>query len=86
MKWLEIIKLREADKSSGVLEKIFLSRGEIVQKGLIKFELYRHAFLETDLSVHLQWDSDEPEIRGSTLGLHLAQGLKNSGWLIIQFG
>jgi hypothetical protein len=79
MKWLEIIKLRTAENSSGVLEKLFLPGDEFVQSGLIKIEFYRHAALESDLSIHLQWDSDEPFKKGSSLGLRFARGLKDFG-------
>jgi hypothetical protein len=79
MKWLEIIKLRTAEKSSGVLEKIFLPGDEFVQSGLIKIAFYRHDVLESDLSIHLQWDSKQPSKNGSSLGLRFAQALKDFG-------
>jgi hypothetical protein len=79
MKWLEIIKLRSAGNSPDFLEKISLSGTDPGQNGLVKIEYYRHAFLDTDLSVHLEWDSEKPEKHGSTLGLHLARALKDFG-------
>jgi len=57
--------------------------------GVLKFQyckpdplfikIYRHAFLDTDLSVHLFWTSDRPEQNGSALGIRLAQALKDFG-------
>jgi hypothetical protein len=79
MKWLEIIKLRSVGGSEGLLEKIALSAAEVGQNGFIKIEFFRHAFLETDLSLHLKWDSEEPEMNGSAPGLRLAQALKDFG-------
>jgi hypothetical protein len=35
--------------------------------------------LDTDLSVHLYWNSDRPEQDGSALGIRLAQALKDFG-------
>jgi hypothetical protein len=44
-----------------------------------EYENYRHAKLETDLSVHLCWKSDQPKQNRSHLGLHLARALKKFG-------
>ena len=79
MKWLEIIKLRSAGKDSGLLEEFLLSIDKLGQSGLVEIKTYHHAALETDLSVHLHWESERPEQNGSTLGLRLAQALKEFG-------
>ena len=79
MKWLEIIKLRSAGKDSELLEEFLLSIDKLGQSGLVEMKTYRHAALETDLSVHLHWESEQPEQNGSTLGLRLAQALKEFG-------
>ncbi len=79
MKWLEIIKLRSAGKDSGLLEELLLSIDKLGQSGLVKMKTYHHAALETDLSVHLHWESGRPEQNGSALGLRLAQALKEFG-------
>lgn len=79
MKWLEIIKLRSAGNSPGFLEKIPLSRIDQGQNGLVRIEYYRHAFLDTDLSIHLEWNSEQPEKNGSALGLRLSQAFKEFG-------
>ena len=79
MKWLEIIKLRSAGKDSGLLEELLLSIDKLSQRELVEMKTYHHSALETDLSVHLHWESGRPEKNGSTLGLRLAQALKEFG-------
>jgi hypothetical protein len=49
------------------------------QNGLVEIKTFRHAVLETDWSVHLLWESERPEQNGSSLGLRLAQALKEFG-------
>ena len=79
MKWLEVIKLRSAGKNSGLLEELLLSINKFSQSGLVEIKTYHHAALESDLSVHLHWDSEGPEQNGSSLGLRLAQAFKEFG-------
>ncbi len=79
VKWLEVIKLRSAGEGSGVLEKFLLPMAKVGQSGLVEMKTYRHAALETDLSLHLHWRSERPEQNGSALGLRLVQALKEFG-------
>jgi hypothetical protein len=79
MKWLEIIKLRSAGKDSELLKEFLLSIDRSSQNGLVETKTYHHATLETDLSVHLHWQSRRPEVNGSGLGLRLAQALREFG-------
>ena len=79
MKWLEVIKLRSAGGSSGLLDELLLPIPGSNQSGLVEMKTYRHAVLETDVSVHLYWNSEMPETNGSGLGLRLAQALKEFG-------
>jgi len=79
MKWLEVIKLRSAGKGSGLPEEYLLSIDRLGQNRLIEIKIYRHAALESDLSVLLHWESARPEQNGSSLGLRLAQALKEFG-------
>jgi hypothetical protein len=79
MKWLEVIKLRSVGESSGVLEEFLRSLSQPGPRGLAKMKTFRHAGLETDLSVHLYWNSEKPESNGSALGLRLVQALKEFG-------
>jgi hypothetical protein len=79
MKWLEVIKLRSAGKGSGSLEEFLLSINKLSQSGLVEMKTFRHAALETDWIVLLLWESEQPEQNGSSLGLRLAQALKEFG-------
>jgi len=79
VKWLEIIKLRSAESGEVLLGEFLRLMTKASQNGLIEMKTYRHAALETDLSVHLHWDSERPEQNGSTLGLRLAQAFKDLG-------
>jgi hypothetical protein len=79
VKWLEVIKLRSVGKNPGSLEELLRSMSQVKQNGLLEMQTYRHAALETDLSVHLLWESEFPEMNGSAPGLRLAQALKEFG-------
>jgi hypothetical protein len=80
MRWLEIIKLRSAGNHTGLPEGLF---PEIANSHknieLAEMRIYRHADLETDFSLHLYWESEQPEQTGSTLGIRLAHALKEFG-------
>ena len=76
----EIIKLRSAGIEEGLLEEFLRSLVTSGQSGeLAEIKTYRHAALENDLSVHLHWESDRPEQSGTSLGLRLAQTLREFG-------
>ena len=79
IQWLEVIKLRSAGKSSGLLQELSLSMARINQSGLVETRIFRHADLETDLTVHLYWKTEVLEPNGSTFGLRLAHSLKEFG-------
>ncbi len=79
MIWLEIIKLRCAGKGSALLDELLMSATQTGQSALVDMKTYRHAALDTDLSVHLCWKSDRAEQNGSILGIRLAHALKEFG-------
>ncbi len=79
MKWLEMIQLRSGGKGSEPLDELLHSTARHAQSGLKEIGIYRHAALETDLSVHLHWESERPEPNGSTFGLLLARALEEFG-------
>ena len=79
MKWLEVIKLRSARKDPEFLKELLASIDEFSQSGLVGMKTYHHAALETDLGIHLHWESEKLEQNGSTIGLHLAQALREFG-------
>jgi hypothetical protein len=80
MKWLEIIKLRSAGNHTVLLEELFQRIANSDKNmGLVEMKIYRHAALESDLSVHLHWKSEKPEKNGSGLGIRLVQAFKEFG-------
>jgi hypothetical protein len=80
MRWLEMIKLRAARSCEGLLDEFFRQMNNADREGgLVEIKTYRHAALETDLTLHLHWESKRPEQNGSILGLRLAQALKEFG-------
>lgn len=79
MKWLEIIKLRSAGTDPCLLEELLLLIDKFNQSGLVEMKTFRHAFLESDWTIHLHWESERPEENGSSLGLRLAQAFKEFG-------
>jgi hypothetical protein len=79
MKWVEVIRLRTSGEKPGIWEESFLKKDNWTQNGLVQSRVFRHAALESDLSIHLYWDSQGPGKNGSDLGLLLAQALKHFG-------
>jgi len=79
MRWLEVIKLRSAERGDGLLQGLLRPMSKVSESGLVEIKTYRHAALETDLSVHLHWDSEMADQSGSVLGLRLAQALRELG-------
>ena len=81
MRWVEIIALRSAQGNLEAVEAAFLI--SIVHdhrtKGLEAIMVYRHLTMETDLSVHLHWNTGAVEPRGSKAARHLARVLKDYG-------
>ena len=80
MKWLEIIKLRASGNSEDLRAQLLQSIADVNQQGgSVRINAYRHAALESDLSLHLHWQSERSDELGSTLGLQLARSLKEFG-------
>jgi len=79
MRWLEVIKLRSVGKNSKLLKELLPPIDKFSQSGLAEMKTNHNAVLETDVSVHLHWESDRPDQNGSLLGLRLVQALKEFG-------
>jgi hypothetical protein len=81
MKWMEVIKLRIAEKKPHLIEqKIVKLITDVNNNGIMKeIKLYRHAMLDNDVSVHLYWESEKAEPQGSATGLCLLHVLKEFG-------
>jgi hypothetical protein len=81
LKWLEIIELRvntsNLEQVASELERI-VKEHEVPANNL-RISLYRHAYIETDFSVHLVHDSIAIPSNGSLLGRHLNSVLSEFG-------
>ncbi|HYA14611.1 MAG TPA: hypothetical protein VEF33_09765 [Syntrophales bacterium] len=81
MEWMEIIKLRIAEKTQESVEKeIEELIKDLSNNGNMKnIKLYHNALVDNDLSVHLHWESGKAEPQGSATGLCLVHVLKEFG-------
>jgi hypothetical protein len=81
MKWMEVIRLRIAEKSPELVEQEIVKLiTEVGYSGSMKdIKLYRHAAVDNDLNVNLHWESGSAEPQGSATGLCLVHVLKVYG-------
>jgi hypothetical protein len=81
MEWMEVIKLRIAEKTPELVEQeIEELIKELGNNGNMKdIRLYHNAVVNNDLSVHLYWQSGKAEPQGSATGLCLAHVLREFG-------
>lgn len=82
MKWVEIISLRcPAKTDQGFLDELFRKIGDSDSpKDLVEIRVYRNSMVETDLSIHIHWESEIKEIPlKSPLGLRFSSALRNLG-------
>ena len=81
MKWIEIIELRSVSHRY-VLQELdvenFLTDASLAVKPCA-INVYRHGTIETDVSIHLLYDSKQVDIYGSVLGEQLTSFLKEFG-------
>ena len=88
MKWVEIISLRcpanvDIRFVDGLLKEVSESDSPTDSPNhLVEVRAYRHSVVETDLSIHIHWESENKETpRKSALGLRFASALRNLGLL-----
>jgi len=87
MKWVEIISLRSPGSINGELVDELLKgidESDAVADTpthLVEIKIYHHSVVETDLSVHIYWESEKESERKSPLGLMFAYVLKSLGLL-----
>ena len=81
MRWIDIITLRSATANLEALNNEFLlSIIESKQtKSLEESKIYRRHTMETDLSVHLYWDTEVIDKKGNSLVQYLIRFLKQYG-------
>jgi hypothetical protein len=87
MKWVEIITLRSPSKINGqFIDELLKGVGESdsptdTPKHLVEIIIYHHSVVETDLSIHIFWESENKNQDKSPLGLRFSSALKPLGLL-----
>jgi hypothetical protein len=87
MKWVEIITLRSPSKINGqYIDELLKGVGESdaatdTPKHLVEIKIYHHSVVETDLSIHIFWESEPGKQNKSPLGLSVCFALKPLGLL-----
>jgi hypothetical protein len=83
MKWVEIITLRSSTKiNTQIVDDLLKQVGKYdTPKHLVEIRAYQHAIVETDLSIHIYWESEPGSQHKSPLGLRFSSALKNLGLL-----
>ena len=83
MKWLEIIKLRTSglNVKRRACEVIGLLTENTQEPGLSAIQVYSHATLNTDLSIHIHWDTQHASRQKTLLGSCLANKLEDFGMI-----
>ncbi len=87
MKWVEIITLRSPSKVNGqFIDELLMGVDESdsptdTPKHLVEIIIYHHSVVETDLSIHIFWESEKGNQDKSPLGLRFSSALKPLGLL-----
>jgi len=83
MKWLEIITLRSPSNiHRPFVDEIVKEAGHFdTPKHLVEIKIYHHSVVETDLSIHIHWNSEPGSQNKSPLGLRFSDALRNLGLL-----
>ncbi len=83
MKWIEIITVRSiVKKNRQLIDELLRQLIQRKESGLpASIRVYRHPSVETDLSIHLLWETEEQSPGKSHLGQQLSYTLKELGFL-----
>lgn len=87
MKWLEIITLRSPGNiNTELVDELLKGVGKSDEatdtpRHLIEIKIYHHSVVETDLSIHIYWESEPGSQDKSPLGLRFCSALKPLGLL-----
>ena len=76
---MEMIRIRAGESGAGLLKEFAVPVSKLKQRGLAEIRIYRHAALESDVSIHLYWETVDFKPNGSTVGLHLVRSLGDFG-------
>lgn len=83
MKWIEIITLRSLEITNRqLIDELLNQLLDQKKSGLTaSIKVYHHPTLETDLSIHILWETEAQPPGKSLLGQQLSYGLKRLGLL-----
>jgi hypothetical protein len=87
MKWVEIISLRCATNTDTLfVSELLKGIGESdsatdAPEHLVEIRVYHHSIVETDLSIHIYWESESGSQDKSPLGLRFSSALRDLGLL-----
>ena len=83
MKWVEIITLRSpANINTQFVDELLKQVDKSdTPKHLVEIRTYQHDIVETDLSIHIYWESEPGSQHKSPLGLKFSYALKGMGLL-----
>ena len=87
MKWVEIITLRSpANINTQFVDELLKGVSESdsstdTPKHPVEIRIYHHSVVETDLSIHIYWESEPGSQNKSPLGLRFSSALRNLGLL-----
>ncbi|HVN96416.1 MAG TPA: hypothetical protein VMT62_08305 [Syntrophorhabdaceae bacterium] len=77
MRWIELIHVRSSNKQRMPDMSAFQVNDS--PEGLLEMSMYRDATVETDLAIHLTWETSETATDGSQLAFQLVSALKLFG-------
>jgi len=82
MNWVEIITLRSTGRiNTQVVNELVKQVESDAPKQMQEIRIYHHSVVETDLSIHIHWRSEQGTQHKSALGLKFSYALKNLGLL-----
>jgi hypothetical protein len=87
MRWIEIITLRTTEKMGRELTRNLLAEtlkadsSTFTSEHLLEITIYDHAVLETDLSIHIYWESEKEIQFKSPLAIRIYAALLGMGLL-----
>ncbi len=83
MKWVEIITLRSPTSiDTQFVDELLKEIGKSdTSRHLVDIRIYHHSVVETDLSIHIYWESEPGSQHKTPLGLKFSYALKNLGLL-----
>jgi len=81
MNWLEIVNIRTAGKTEfkKAIECCSHMQQDLEGGGTVCVRVYRNAMYETDLSIHLCWDSATSSPAKTSVGIQLSKLLTRFG-------